>query len=102
MKMNIKTSARESAAIRRIKQTRGRTKQKGQTVLKSLIVPIDFSETSIRALDYALALAVEFGSQIHLVHVLEFPTVFNSITNPSYAIWDKEAKRSATARLVRR
>jgi len=67
---------------------------------KSLVVPIDFSETSIRALDYALALAGEFGSQIHLVHVLEFPTVFNSITNPSYAIWDKEAKRSAVARLA--
>ncbi|MEO6181613.1 MAG: universal stress protein, partial [Verrucomicrobiota bacterium] len=78
----------------------GLTKQKSQTGFKSIIVPIDFSETSIKSLDYALALARESGSQINLVHVLEFPAVFNSTAQPSYAIFDKEAKRLATARLA--
>ena len=100
MKMDIETKNRKSSAIRRIKQTRGQTKQKSQTGFKSIIVPIDFSEPSITALDYALALAMEFGSQIHLVHVLEFPAVFNSTANPSYATWDREARKSATARLA--
>ena len=99
MTKHIKTNGRKSSAIQRIKQTRGQTKQKVPRGFKSLIVPIDFSETSIRALDYALVLALEFGSQIHLVHVLEFPAVFNSTSQPSYAIWDKEVKRSASARL---
>lgn len=74
----------------------------GQNALnfKSILVPIDFSETSIKALDYALALAAEFNSQIHLVHVLEFPAVFNSTSKPSYAIWDKEAKKAAADRLA--
>ena len=98
--MDMETAGRKNSAIRRIKQPRGLTKQKSQTGFKSIVVPIDFSQTSIKALDYAIALAGEFGSQIHLIHVLESPSVFNSTSQPSYAIWDKEAKKSATARLA--
>lgn len=100
MKMDIEIPGRKSSIIRRSRQTRGQTKRKSQTAFKSIIVPIDFSDTSIKALDYALAIAEEFGSQIHLVHVLEFPAVFNSTSQPSYANWDNEAKKSATIRLA--
>ena len=100
MKIDIETKGRTRAAIWRTKQTRVQAKQKGQVSYKSIVVPIDFSETSIKALDYAVALAGEFGSKIHLVHVLEFPAVFKSTAKPSYAIWDKEAKKAATARLA--
>src|SRR6187200_3321486 len=100
MKMDIETTGRKHSASRRTSQTRRQTKQKKLTGFKSIIVPIDFSETSIKALDYALSLAGEFGARIHLVNALEFPAVFNATSQPSYAIWDKEAKISATSRLA--
>ncbi len=100
MKMETATKSRKSSTNRRVRQSRAPTKQKkSPTGYKSILVPIDFSETSIRALDYALALAGEFGAQIHLLHVLEFPAVFNSVSQPSYAAWDNEAKKAAAGRL---
>lgn len=40
-------------------------------VFKKILVPIDFSEHSLRALDYADVLAREFNAQLILVHVVE-------------------------------
>jgi nucleotide-binding universal stress UspA family protein len=48
-----------------------------QLRFKSLLVPIDFSETSLAALNYAVTLAEEFGAQIRLFHVLESPGIFS-------------------------
>ena len=42
---------------------------------KNILVPIDFSETSKKALRYAIPLAEKFGAKITLVHVLE-PNVY--------------------------
>jgi universal stress protein A len=39
--------------------------------LKRILVPTDFSEPSLKALRYAVALARQFGATIFLVHVLE-------------------------------
>lgn len=39
--------------------------------LTRILVPVDFSETSAAALKYALALADAFGSEIHVLHVLD-------------------------------
>jgi nucleotide-binding universal stress UspA family protein len=41
--------------------------------IKSILVPIDFSETSQRALDYAIDLATTFGATVTLVHAFEIP-----------------------------
>ncbi len=43
--------------------------------LKRILVPIDFSECSVRALDYALAFAEQFAAKIILLHVVE-PAVY--------------------------
>ena len=39
--------------------------------LKSILVPIDFSETSKKAVQYAVRLSEQFGSKITLLHVVE-------------------------------
>jgi universal stress protein A len=39
--------------------------------LKRILVPIDFSATSLKALRYAIPFAEQFGATIHLVHVVE-------------------------------
>lgn len=41
-----------------------------QIQLRNICVPVDFSETSATALNYAKALADAFGAQLHLMHVL--------------------------------
>jgi nucleotide-binding universal stress UspA family protein len=41
-----------------------------QIQLRNICVPVDFSETSAAALNYAKALADAFGAQLHLLHVL--------------------------------
>jgi universal stress protein A len=39
--------------------------------LKKLLVPIDFSEVSTKALQYAIAFAREYGSELILLHVVQ-------------------------------
>jgi nucleotide-binding universal stress UspA family protein len=43
--------------------------------LKQILVPIDFSDCSFRALEYALALASPLGAKLTLLHVVE-PAVY--------------------------
>jgi len=43
----------------------------GPVSFKQILVPIDFSDCSLRALDYALTLALPFGAKITLLHVVE-------------------------------
>ena len=40
--------------------------------LKRLLLPTDFSEYSTAATKYACALAEQFNSELHILHVLEF------------------------------
>jgi nucleotide-binding universal stress UspA family protein len=42
--------------------------------VKRILVPLDFSECSLSALDYALALALKLGATVSLLHVVE-PTI---------------------------
>jgi nucleotide-binding universal stress UspA family protein len=91
-----KTLTRKS--VRNVNVTTIR-EQKDGLHLKSLLVPIDFSETSAKALDYAVSLAKEFGSQIKLVHVVESPKVFNDDTKPIFQAWDKQLVQQAKLQL---
>ena len=38
---------------------------------KRILVPIDFSRPSLKAIPYALAIARQFGSDVHLLHVVD-------------------------------
>jgi nucleotide-binding universal stress UspA family protein len=44
--------------------------------LKRILVPTDFSDTSVVATKYALALAEAMGSQLHVLHVLDNPLAY--------------------------
>lgn len=41
--------------------------------IRTIMVPVDFSENSMRAVDYAIRLGKRFGSRLILVHVYHFP-----------------------------
>lgn len=53
--------------------------------IKRILVPLDFSASSTRALDYACRLAVKFSASIHLVHVCEVPSMITASMD-AYAI----------------
>lgn len=44
--------------------------------LSKILVPTDFSDFSRFGLDYALALAARFEAELHLLNVVEDPTIF--------------------------
>jgi nucleotide-binding universal stress UspA family protein len=41
--------------------------------LEHILVPIDFSKTSSKALHYAVPLARQFGAKVTLLHVVDYP-----------------------------
>lgn len=44
--------------------------------LRNLLLPVDFSEPSLKATEYALSLAGRFRATLHLLHVIEDPVVY--------------------------
>ena len=52
---------------------------------KRILVPLDFSAGSTRALDYAYAMAMKFDASLHLVHVCEVPSMMTASMD-AYAI----------------
>ena len=70
---------------------------------RRILVPVDFSEHSARALDDAIGLAKKFGAELHLLHCYEvypagavgFP--YNVAIPETY---EREIREAATARLT--
>jgi nucleotide-binding universal stress UspA family protein len=70
--------------------------------IERILVPLDFSESSIDALRFALPFAREFGARLDLLHVIEPAARFSGPPGdmgylpPTY---DKQQQRDAAARL---
>lgn len=52
--------------------------------MKRILAPVDFSETSDKAFDYALSLARVFEAEVIALHVLQEPILYQSHTAQSY------------------
>ncbi len=61
--------------------------------LANIVVPLDLSLESLRALDFALPLAKRFGARVHLVHVYEGAHQFSTVTTSPLLWSEAEAKR---------
>ena len=68
--------------------------------LKKILVPIDFSQPSLKALQYAVPFAEKFGATISLVHVIEKASFLNDVDNVVLARADEEQIREARKRLA--
>ncbi len=44
--------------------------------LRNILLPVDFSEPSLRATEYGLEIARRFGATLHLLHVIEDPVIY--------------------------
>ena len=72
--------------------------------IKRILVPLDFSVNSTRALDYAHGMAVEFGAAIHLVHVCEVPSMITASMDAyalAYTDWSQRLGEEANVQLLR-
>ena len=68
--------------------------------VKKVLVPIDFSESSLKALKYAVAFAAQFGASICLVHVVEPASFLNDLRNVPLAVSDGEVANMLHHKLV--
>ena len=64
-----------------------------------MLVPLDFSRASIKALDYAVALARQFGARVSLVHVCDYDAAPPILEMTSLDIPIGEVMRQAKHRL---
>jgi nucleotide-binding universal stress UspA family protein/cytochrome c5 len=72
--------------------------------LKRILVPVDFSDCSRRALDYAHGLALKFDAALHLVHVCEEPGMLTPALD-AYAItladWSQRLGEEAEKQMIK-
>lgn len=70
--------------------------------IRKILVPVDFSSESRRAMDEAIGIAKAFGAEIHLLHcyVLDFPAVSHTygIATPENYVF--ELHEAASKRLT--
>ncbi|MFA5909186.1 MAG: universal stress protein [Vicinamibacterales bacterium] len=71
--------------------------------IKSILVPVDFSSNSARALDYAHALATRLGASLHLIHVCEVPALRTGSMDAyaiAYSNWSQQLGEEAERQLL--
>ena len=69
--------------------------------IQTILVPLDLSEESYRALEFALPLAQRFGATVHVVHVYEGARQLSSIATAP-VLWSDEEIAGRLAEQVRR
>jgi nucleotide-binding universal stress UspA family protein len=67
--------------------------------VKTIVVPLDFSAESKRALRYASKLAMRFGAVLKLIHVVEPVSFVNDLPNVLLTRSDQEIANEARVRL---
>jgi nucleotide-binding universal stress UspA family protein len=70
--------------------------------IRTVVVPIDLSEESYRALDFAVPLAQRFGAAVHVVHVYVAAGQSSSITTMPALLSDANLARRLVEQVQRR
>lgn len=71
---------------------------------KRILVPVDFSSNSTRALDYAHILATRFEASLHVIHVCEVPALTTGSMDAyaiAYSNWSQQLGDEAERELVK-
>ena len=69
-------------------------------LLKRILVPVDFSACSLKALRYAVPFAERFGADIYLLNVIE-PGPFNDFSSMPLMVPEEELLADAQQRLLK-
>jgi len=72
--------------------------------IKTILVPVDFSSNSARALEYAHTLATRFEASLHLIHVCEVPSLTTGSMDAyaiAYSNWSQQLGDEAERELLK-
>jgi nucleotide-binding universal stress UspA family protein len=72
---------------------------RGKTGARRLLVPVDFSDSSLRALRHAVDLAAESGGSLTIVHVVAADYGWLDIGREQYQDLDKSLQKAAASEL---
>ena len=64
--------------------------------VRSILVPLDFSRPSFKALEYAVPLAERFGAELHLVHAFDYDYPMSTFSAMPLAIPEAEVASRAS------
>ena len=84
-------------SVRRPTQSPSDRAKRGSLKIDKVLVPLDFSRPSFKALEYALPLAERFGAKLHLVHAFDYDFSMSTISAMPLAI--PEADLASRAKL---
>ena len=76
------------------------TRAPARVRMKRILVPVDFSEASLKALRYAVAFAEQFRATLFLVHIVEPASFVNDLGNVSLTLSDRETANRLHHKLV--
>ena len=96
--MKQKASPKRRRARRSIQAQIGRAKR-DLFKIDNVLVPLDFSRPSFKALEYALPLAERFGAKLHLVHAFDYDFPMSTFSAMPLAIPEAELASRAKRRL---
>ena len=89
----------KSYRVRRPAQSSADRSKRDLFKIDNVLVPIDFSRTSLKALEYALPLAECFGAKAHFVHALDYDYAMSTLSAMPLAIPEAEIASRAKRRL---
>lgn len=81
------------------KVTKSRLNRSSDSRQQTILVPVDFTEASLRALDHALSLAECLGASVVLLHVVERIYAEGFLDTPAKSSFRTEAHDEARKRL---
>lgn len=92
------TRARSIVTLRAMKKKSAKATG-GKSAARRLLVPVDFSDSSLRALRYAAGLAAEAGGSLTIVHVVAADYGWLGIGKEEFRDLDKSLQHQAADRL---
>ena len=92
------TRARSTVTSRAMKKKPAKA-IRSKTAARRLLVPVDFSDSSLRALRYAVGLAAESGGSLTIVHVVPADYGWLGIGQEEFGDLDKSLQHQAADRL---
>lgn len=92
------TRVRSIITLRAMKKKRAKA-IRSKTAARRLLVPVDFSDSSLRALRYAVGLATESGGSLTIVHVVPADYGWLGIGQEEFRDLDKSLQHQAADRL---
>jgi universal stress protein A len=84
---------------RPLPQSPGPRAKRSSLKIANILVPLDFSRRSLKALKYALPFAERFGSTLHLAHAFEYDYPMSILAAMPLALSEAEVARRARRRL---